>query len=727
MARVTTHSPKARVTELRELLERANRAYYVDDQPIMSDPEFDRLLAELAELEHAHPELDDPDSPTHRVGGEPVDGFVTVRHAVPMLSIDNTYDEAGLREWHDRVLRGLGAGESGLFGGDGAVRFVCDPKIDGVALSLRYEEGKLVRAVTRGDGTQGDDITANARSIRSIPLRLRRPARGAPLPDVLEVRGEVYMPLKEFERINAERDAEGLELFMNPRNSCAGTLKQLDPRVVAARRLRFVAYGRGAISDDAFARAHSELMERLRGLGIPVSADTKECATLEEVWRTIVQFGGRRHALEYATDGMVVRVDSFEQQARLGRTSKSPRWVIAYKYPAERRTTRLLRVEHQVGKTGRITPRAFLEPVVVAGTTVRHATLHNYGQIVKKDIRVGDTIEIEKAGEIIPYVVGVVHARRPAGARRVAPPETCPECAGPVEIEPPEGTDDPAQETGRSCVNPECPAQVREKLIWFAGRKQMNIDGLGEKTIDQIRDESKVPLNHFADVFRLRDHREELLTLDRMGDRKLDNLLEGIERAKAAGLARVLASLGIRHVGDATAKQLARLFPDLDSLLEAELGRLMPKALSPDEAERLGFPRDPKDRPETGLGRETAPAVHAYLHSKPARRTFEALRDAGVDLSSHDYAPPGRRPAARGVFAGKTIVLTGTLDAFEREDLKVILEGLGAKVTGSVSSNTDLVVVGVNAGSKLDKARELGITIWDEARLLKELPASARP
>lgn len=727
MRGVRNSSPKARVAELRDLLERANRAYYVDNQPIMSDPEFDQLLAELAALERRHPDLDDPDSPTHRVGGEPVEGFETVRHAVPMLSIDNTYDESGIREWHDRVLRGLGAGESALFRDTDGVRFICDPKIDGVALSLRYQDGRLARAVTRGDGAQGDDITANARAIRSIPIRLGPAPRGTAIPAVLEVRGEVYMPLKEFERINAEREASGLELFMNPRNSCAGTLKQLDPQVVASRRLRFVAYGRGEISDDGFARAHSELMARLQALGVPVNSDMKVCATIDEVLESITRFGERRHGLDYATDGMVVRVDSFEHQAKLGRTSKSPRWVIAYKYPAERRTTKLLKVEHQVGKTGRITPRAFLEPVVVAGTTVRHATLHNYGQIVKKDIRIGDTIEIEKAGEIIPYVVGVVHAKRPSGARRIIPPETCPECGGPVEIEPPEGGDDPGQETGRSCGNPECPAQVREKLIWFAGRKQMNIDGLGERTIDQIRGESKVPLNHFADVFRLKDHRDELLSLDRMGERKLDNLLEGIERAKSAGLARVLASLGIRHVGDATAKQLARLFPDLDALLEAEAGRLMPKALSPDEAQRLGYPRDPKDRPETGLGRETAPAVHAYLHSKAARRTFEALRDAGVDLSSHEYEAPGRRPIASGPFAGKTVVITGTLESFEREDLKGVLEGLGAKVTGSVSRNTDLVIVGANAGSKLDKAQALGVMTWDEARLLKELPSTVRP
>jgi DNA ligase (NAD+) len=724
-APVATPTPKERVGELRALLERANRAYYVDNQPIMSDPEFDRLLEELADLERRHPELDDPDSPTHRVGGGTIEGFVTVRHTRPMLSIDNTYDEAGVREWCARVLKGLG-GEPGLFGREHAVRYVCDPKVDGVALALTYERGRLARAVTRGDGSTGDDITPNARAIRSIPLRLHTDDRkGTSVPELLEVRGEVYMPLREFERINQEREEQGLELFMNPRNSCAGTLKQLDPRVTASRRLGFVAYGRGEISDPTFADSHSTLMNRLRALGVPVSPHLVTRDDADGVLKEIERFGAVRHTLAYATDGMVVRVDSFAQQDALGATAKSPRWIIAYKYPAERKTTRLLKVEHQVGKTGRITPRAFMEPVVVSGTTVRHATLHNYGQIVKKDIRIGDTVEIEKAGEIIPYILGIVHDKRPRGARKIVPPDVCPECGGPVEVEPPEAGDNPELETARSCVNPECPAQVREKLVWFAGRRQMDIEGLGEKTIDQIRATGTIPLNHFADVFRLKEHRDELLALDRMGQKKVDNLLAAIEAAKSAGLARVLAGMGIRHVGDTTAKLLARRYPNLDALLAAPLRELMPNAkLSERAAARLGVTREAPGGPETGLGEETAPVIYTYLHSAPARKTFESLRHAGVDLSSHDYAPPSARNAD-GPFAGKTVVLTGTLEHFEREELKEILESLGAKVSGSVSGKTDLVIVGDHAGSKLDKARELGIQTWDEARLLKELPASA--
>lgn len=709
--------PAARVAELRDLLDRANRAYYVDAKPIMSDPEFDKLLAELSDLENQYPELDDPDSPTHRVGGQATEGFSQVRHSQPMLSIDNSYDEAAVREWHERVVTGLRGKAGSLFdGGDDPIRFICDPKIDGVAMSLRYERGRLVTAATRGDGTTGDDVTANVRAIRSIPLKLEASGK-VKVPPVLEVRGEVYMPLAEFIRNNKEREAAGEELFANPRNSTAGTLKQLDPSIVARRRLAFSAYGRGEM-DAGFANGHAEFLERIRALGLPTSRDIWKCDTVEQILAAIAEFGAKRHALQFQTDGMVVRVDSFAHQAKLGTTSKSPRWVIAFKYPAERKMTRLLKVEHQVGKTGRITPRAFLEPVLVAGTTVQHATLHNYGQIRKKDIRIGDTVEIEKAGEIIPYVLGVVLGKRPSDAKRITPPSKCPECGGPIETEPP-GTA-PEDETGRWCDNPECPAQVREKLIWFAGRRQMDIEGLGEKTIDQIRTESKVPLNTFGDVFRLRKHRDELLALDRMGEKKVDNLLEGIEQAKGRGLARLLAGMGIRYVGDTTGKLLARRYKDLDALLAASVRDLMPNAkLSADEAKQLGIEAEGPGGQETGLGKDTAPAVHAYLHSDVAQSTFKDLRSLGVDLTSKDFA--AAVSASKGPLVGKTFVITGTLDAYEREELKGVLEKLGAKVSGSVSSKTSVVVVGREAGSKLDKAKELGIETWDEARLLDEL------
>lgn len=732
-----------RIHELRELLARANRAYYADASPIMSDPEFDRLLKELADLEHRHPELDDPNSPTKRVGGDPIDGFRQVRHAVPMLSIDNSYDEASVRDWYARVSGKKASKGASLFGNDeaGEVAIVCDPKIDGVAMSLRYENGTLVHAVTRGDGTTGDDVTHAARVIRAIPLRLESGSKKSiVIPKVLEVRGEVFMPAAAFERLNAEREKTGEELLMNPRNATAGTLKNLDPKVAASRGLMFSAHGRGEVivrkngDELEFAASHSQFLAAIRALGLPqpTGKHTRVCQSLDEVLETIRAFDQERHTLDFATDGMVVRVDSYERQRELGLTSKSPRWAIAFKYPAERKTTVLLDVLHQVGKTGKVTPRAVMEPVLIAGTVVKHATLHNYGRIrdaeteesgTRTDIRIGDTVYVEKAGEIIPQVVGVVLSKRPKNAKKIVAPAACPECGGPVEVEPPEAEENPILETVRRCVNPECAAQVEEKLIWFAGRRQMDIEGLGEKTVQLIRASGTVPLNSFADIYRLHKHREKLLELEGLGEKKVDALLAGIEESKGRGLARLLGSMGIRHVGDTTGKQLARVFRDLDALLAAEVERLMPKAISKQRALELGYDADPQARPETGLGKDTAPAVHAYLHSKPARRTFDDLRVLGVDQTSKDYRDPAQKAAAttNSPFSGKTIVLTGTLANFERADLAERLESLGAKVSGSVSKKTDLVIAGENAGSKLDKARELGVAVWDEAKLLKAL------
>ncbi len=737
----TATNEKTRVLHLREVLNRANRAYYVDAAPIMADVEFDRLLAELVELEKKYPELADPASPSVRVGGEPIDGFTTVAHAVPMLSIDNTYNESDVREWWARIERGLGieVDSGGLFGSKGSgagFRVVCDPKVDGLACSLRYERGILKSAVTRGDGIKGDDVTHAVRTIRALPLRIE----GKDMPDVFEVRGEVFFPVKEFQRVNREREEEGEDLFLNPRNAAAGTLKNLDPKVAASRKLGFVVHGRGQISDPEFATGHWNFLSKLRAIGFPTPETAQVAESLAAALAAIADFGQKRHRMPYAVDGMVVRVDDFAQQDKLGLTSKSPRWVIAYKYPAERKTTVLLRVDHQVGKTGKITPRAAMEPVLLSGSVVQHATLHNYGRVLgaptnpddpakgSTDIRIGDTVFVEKAGEVIPYVAGVDLSKRPKNATPIKPPERCPECDGPIEIEPPEAVADATMETSRRCVNPECPAQVRERLIWFAGRKQMDIEGLGEKTIDQIRAESTVPLNTFADIFRLHEHRDRLITLDRMGERKVDNLIEGVEQAKSRGLRKVLAGMGIRYVGESTAKQLARRFGDLDALLAASLRELMPHSkLSKKDAARLKVSVDPIGGEPTDLGVDTAPLVHAYLHSEPARKTFESLREVGVDLTSKDYVDPARKLKAAGTdgaasaFAGKSMVITGTLASYEREELKGVLEGLGAKVTGSVSSKTDILVVGESAGSKLDKARELGVAVMEEPELLAKL------
>lgn len=723
--------PAERIAELTELLERANRAYYADAAPIMSDAEFDRLLAELGQLEEKHPELARPDSPTRHVGGAPIEGFTQIRHRVPMLSIDNTYDLESLGEWYTRMETGLGRTHGGLFAQGDATALVCDPKIDGVALSVRYEAGVMVHAVTRGDGQTGDDVTHAARTIRAIPVRLRAKA-GDDIPEVLEVRGEVYMPTSEFDRINARRADEGEELFMNPRNATAGTLKNLDPKIAASRRLAFCVHGRGEIQPDSFAGGHWEFLKRCRALGLPTSPHSRLCTTLDEAKQAITDFAESRRGLDYATDGMVVRVDAFASQQKLGFTSKSPRWIVAFKYPAERKTTRLLRVEHQVGKTGKITPRATMEPVLLAGTSVQHATLHNYGRIrdaatevegVRTDVRIGDLVYVEKAGEIIPQVVGVVMAERPASAVPIDPPSTCPICGGTVGIEPPEALESPALETVRRCLNPDCPAQVRERLVWFAGRDQMDIDGLGEKTVDLLLAHPGIPLRSIADVFRLREHRDAMLTLEGMGEKKVDRILAGIETAKSRGMARLLAGLGVRHLGESTSRQLARRFRSVDELLTADTDLLMPKALQAARAVELGFPADPKERPDTGLGKLTAPVVHTFLRSPAASHLFDELRAQGVSLESSDYVDPAKTPTPTGPFAGKTIVITGTLESFDRSELKMRLESLGAKVSDSVSRKTTLLIAGQSAGSKLDKARELGVEIWDEETLLKHIPA----
>jgi DNA ligase (NAD+) len=687
-------SEQDRILELRELLDRANRAYYVDADPIMSDRDFDARLKELAELEAAHPELADPDSPTQRVGGEPVTGFETVRHSVPMTSIDNTYSIEDLRAWFDRVLKGLDIevaaadDEDGgdLFGGgttnDAGVELVCDPKIDGVAISLRYEHGRLVSATTRGDGTSGDVITSNVRAIRSIPVTL---ATKHP-PAVVEIRGEIVMPNAAFEKLNAEREAAGEPLFANARNSTAGTLKSLDPKITASRGLRFIAHGRGETVGVDVDR-YSAFLDLVKSWGVPANAHSKAFATIDEVVARVEAFREERHGLEYGVDGMVVRVDRFNLQRDLGATAKAPRWAIAFKYPAEQARTRLVEVEWQVGKGGTLTPRATMEAVFVAGTTVRHATLHNIEEIRRKDLRIGDVVVIEKAGEIIPQVVEAVVGERTGKETPIEPPAACPACGGAIEQEGPK----------LYCTNPECPAQFREKLAWFVGRDQMDIDGIGDKLVDQLIEADLV--HHFADLFHLK--RDDLLGLERMGEKSADNLLAGLETAKGRGLARVLAGLGIRHIGASAAKVLAKHFKDADALLAASV-------------------EDLQELPD--FGEITARSLHDHLASEPAREAFRRLADAGVSLASDLYREPGDvEVPADSPFAGKTVVITGTLDSFGRKDLQERLESLGATVTGSVSKKTDLLIAGEKAGSKLTKATELGVETWDEAHLIEVL------
>ncbi len=667
-----------RIEQLRADINRHNRLYYVDASPQISDKAFDELLKELEALEAKHPELITPDSPTQRVGGEPIAGFNTVAHARPMLSIDNTYDRDDLNAWHQRVLKGLDIEASD-------VNYLAEPKIDGVAVNLRYENGQLTLATSRGDGQRGDDITQNVRTINAIPLKLH--SEKDDIPAIVEVRGEIVIPDDEFVRINEQRAEAGEERYANPRNLTAGTLKQLDSKLVAQRRMLFFAHGIGEIEPDTFT-LYSDFLQAIRQWGLPTNPLTQVCATIDDVWQTIEAFDAQRRKLQYGVDGVVVKVNDRQQQETLGVRSKSPRWCIAYKYAAEQATTKLLRVDWQVGKTGRLTPRATMEPVFLAGTTVQHATLHNYDEIERKDIHIGDTVVIEKAGEIIPQVISVNAEARDKSAKRIEPPTRCPSCDTEVlKID---------EEVDYRCQNPECPAQLRERLIWFAGRDQMDIDGLGEKAIHQLADAGLI--NSFGDIFTLKDQREKLLELERMGERKVDNLLAGIETAKGRGLRRVLAGLGIRHIGSGGSLRLAQAFGDIDALLGADEDAIA-------EVE--------------DIGPITAQSVHEFLHSDAGAHVIDELKAVGVDLTEPKLAKP--EPSDDSPFAGKTVVITGTLEKFGRKELSTQLESLGAKVSGSVSKKTDLLIAGEKAGSKLDKAQSLGVEIWDEAKLIETL------
>ena len=693
-------SETRRIHELRELLARANTAYYVDAAPFMSDQEFDLLLAELAALEATHPGLFDPNSPTQRVGGQPLEGeFETRAHRAPMKSVDNTYSLDDFRAWYQRCADSLGPGE-GLFGGGPALW--ADPKVDGLAISLRYERGELVEALTRGDGEKGDLVTNNVRAIRAIPLKLRVPKAtqwGGAIPRVLEVRGEIFMPIKEFERINAEREKHGEELFANARNSCVGTLKNKDPKVVASRGLSFVAHGRGEGEGLPALASHSEFVAYLKELGVPVSPLGARHDTVDGAARAIEDFAGRRDALDFAVDGMVVRIDRFDEQDRLGMTAKSPRWAVAYKYPAEQQETVLEKVEWQVGKGGTITPRATMKAVKVAGSTVKHATLHNIEEIQRRDLRIGDHVVVEKAGEIIPQVVRAVVEKRTGSEQPIEAPTECPVCGSAVEREGPK----------LFCGNTSCSARFRERLKWFVGRDQMNVEGMGEEIVDALVDAGLV--KDFADVFRL-DAMVVARTLAK-GDKALaelgkkgpgkraTSLIESAsDAAKNRGLTRVLAGLGIKHVGASAAKTLARRFRSADELLAATESDLA--ALD-------------------DFGEITARSVAAWLASSEAQLIFADLARAGVDLASREPKPVA---AGANAFAGRTFVVTGTLEKFGRTEITETLERAGAKVAGSVSKKTSVVVAGAEAGSKLAKANELGIEVWDESRLVAELAAA---
>ena len=650
-----------RIEQLRKEIRRHDRLYYVEARPEISDREYDKLLAELGELEQQHPELVTPDSPTQRVGGEPIAGFAKVTHEPRMLSIDNTYNEDEVREFDKRVRKALGAAMPS---------YLCDPKIDGVAVSLRYEGGRLALAATRGDGRQGDDITANARTIKSIPLQLG----GDGWPDVLEIRGEVYWPLGAFTAANRKRVEQGEEPFANPRNGAAGTLKQLDPRRVAERKLAFLAHGFGETSGRLGGTAKG-VTDRLAAWGVPFSRYTRVCEDIDEVLAFVQEWITRRAEADYATDGVVIKVDQLDLRDELGSTSKYPRWCIAYKYEAERAATVLREISFQVGRLGTITPVAHFDPVQLSGTTVSNASLHNFDQVQRLDVREGDTILVEKAGEIIPQVVQVDFAKRPADAPPLQPPAHCPACRG-------EAIRDEGGVYLR-CINPECPAQLRERLTFFAGRNQMDIETLGPAVVDQLVERRLV--QHFADLYALTA--EQFEKLDRFGEKSSQKLVTAIEASKDRGLARVLAALGIRHIGQRASEVLAGHFGHVDAIAAAS-------------AEELTAVNE--------IGPVIAASVHQFFHSDAGHEAIERLRKAGVKMTAE------RAAGGAGALAGKTVVVTGTLRGFTRQEAEEAIKAAGGRVASSVSKNTDFVVVGEAAGSKADKARALGVQIIDE-------------
>jgi len=660
---------KSRVQELRDLLNQYGYEYYVLDQPSVPDAEYDKLMNELIEIEESFPELKTADSPTQRIGGQVLDAFEKVQHQTSMLSLGNAFNEEDLRDFDRRVRQAVGDEFS----------YVCELKIDGLAVSLRYEDGYLVLGATRGDGTTGENITENLKTIRSIPLRIKEPLS-------MEVRGEAFMPRKSFEALNEAKMKRDEVPFANPRNAAAGSLRQLDPKIAAKRNLDIFVYAMtdtGELEIDS----HSESLNLLDELGFKTNKERQTCETIDDVIAYIESWQTQRPELSYDIDGIVVKVDSFDQQAELGTTAKSPRWAIAYKFPAEEVVTKLVNIELTVGRTGVITPTAILEPVQVAGTTVQRASLHNEDLIREKDIRIGDYVVVKKAGDIIPEVVNVIEEKRTGEEQEFTMPTHCPECESElVRLE---------EEVALRCINPSCPAQIREGLIHFVSRNAMNIDGLGEKVISQLFREQLI--KDVADIYTLT--KQQLIELERMGEKSADNLIAAIEASKENSLERLLFGLGIRHVGAKAAKTLAQHFETIDKLTKATYDELV--AINE-------------------IGAKMADAIVAYFTQEEVQELIHELKEYGVNLT---YKGPKLVSVENvdSVFAGKTVVLTGKLEQLSRNEAKAQIEALGGKVTGSVSKKTDLVVAGEEAGSKLTKANELEIEVWDEARLLTEL------
>jgi len=671
------HEPAERAAQLRSSIEYHNYRYHVLDDPELPDAEFDRLLVELRELEARYPALVTPDSPTQRVGGAPSDEFQEVRHRVPMLSIDNAFSREEVLAFDRRIRERLGS--------DATLDYSAEPKLDGLAISVTWEHGHLVRAATRGDGTTGEDVTANVRTIRSIPLRLRGAA-----PALLEVRGEIFISNGGFKRLNAEAMARGEKVFVNPRNAAAGSLRQLDPTITATRPLEVFFYALGVLEGAEMPQTHTEVLEVLRNWGLRVSPEVKQVHGADGCLEYFDNMARRRASLPYQIDGVVYKVDRLALQRELGFVSRAPRWSVAHKFPAEEALTVLRAVEFQVGRTGALTPVARLEPVFVGGVTVSNATLHNMDEVERKDVRIGDTVVVRRAGDVIPEVARVLLERRPAEARQISLPAVCPVCASPV-------LRDADAAVARCTGGYRCSAQRKERLRHFAARRALDIEGLGEKLIDQLVDADLV--RSPADLFTLTQ--PVLAALERMGAKSADNILAAIERSKDTTLSRFLFALGIREVGEATAAALAQHFGDMPSLMDADLETIQ---------------RVPD------VGPVVAAHIRTFFADTANRQLVADLQAAGVTWPAPTVAASGEQP-----LAGLSFVLTGTLESMSREKAEEALRVLGAKTSGSVSRKTSYVVAGSDAGSKLRKAAELGVTVLDEQALLAILKEKRAP
>ncbi len=660
-----------RIEELRQQINHHNYRYYVLDQPTVSDAEYDRLMRELLAIEEEHRELVTPDSPTQRVGAMPATAFQSYTHRVPMLSLSNAFGEDELRAFDKRVKRMLAMEE------DAGVEYVAELKIDGLAVSLTYENGRFVRGATRGDGFLGEDISTNLRTIRAIPLRMcvtQESAIRSGFPPVIEVRGEVFMLHEEFRRINREREESGEQTFANPRNAAAGSIRQLDPSIAASRKLDIFIYGAGYMEDGAFA-SHFEMLDTFRSWGFKVNPNIRLCTSVESVLAFIAEWGEKRETLDYDIDGVVVKVNSLDLQERLGFVARSPRWATAYKFPATQETTVVNDIIVGVGRTGALTPVAIMEPVEVGGVTVSRATLHNEDEIRRKDIRIGDTVVIQRAGDVIPEVVQVITEKRTGAEREFVMPAECPVCGG--DVERPEG------EAVTRCVNIACPAQIKERIRHFASRGAIDIEGVGPAQVDQLIDKGLI--RDPADLYYLTI--EQILTLDRMAEKSAANTYNAIQSSKTPTLARLIYGLGIRHVGEHVAQVLADHFGSIEAVAGAS------------EEELSAVPE---------VGPVIAASIRSFSEEEANMEVLRKLREAGV------MPETGKLVETREGIAGKTFVFTGALQTFTREDAEEKVRALGGKATSSVSKNTDFVVAGENAGSKLQKARDLGITVLTE-------------